>query len=62
MLIAELNIASASVATYAAIERVLTQHPEVEVVEGHAALSGADIDQLAGRSGCPPRHARSSIR
>ena len=31
----------------AAIARVRAQHPEVEVVEGHAALSGAEIDVYA---------------
>jgi valine dehydrogenase (NAD+) len=31
----------------AAIERVRSEHPEVEVVEGHAAVSGAEVDVYA---------------
>jgi valine dehydrogenase (NAD+) len=33
--------------TEAAIDRVRTEHPEVEVADGHAALSGAEIDVYA---------------
>lgn len=33
--------------TPAAVERVRARHPEVEVVAGHAALTGADIDVYA---------------
>jgi valine dehydrogenase (NAD+) len=33
--------------TEAAIDRVRTEHPEVEVVDGHAALTGAEIDVYA---------------
>jgi valine dehydrogenase (NAD+) len=33
--------------TEAAIERVRTEHPQIEVADGHAALTGADIDVYA---------------